>query len=223
MQARSQYSHGPKHLWFALCALLSGANATESAGSCFDITNKPASVLADICADGYGLEFTLDQKGGCNDAPERIKRIIDGFSVFSRLNLTHEQVLTPFEINSGNKIPFLFFGPYTIFTGIPYLLNFLIYSKIYRLKSINKLTKTNPVATVKTSPCKRFISFLTTESTNNFPIPFKLKTDSVTTKPPNKNANSNPITVTVGNNAFLIPCFTITILSNTPFALAVLI
>ncbi len=93
MQARSQYSLRPKHLWFALCALLSGANATE-AGSCFDITSKPrgidAGVLARTCNSSYGLTTIEDTGGGggCNDDPTNIDR----FSVFPHGKLTDEQV-----------------------------------------------------------------------------------------------------------------------------------
>ena len=62
---------------------------------------------------------------------------------------------------------------------------------------------------------------LGTDSTNSRPMPFRLKTCSVTTRPPIRKANSVPMMVMTGSMAFFKVCLTTTMRSCRPLAQAV--
>ena len=73
-----------------------------------------------------------------------------------------------------------------------------------------------------TNACVMVKSDCSTDSTNNLPTPFKLKTCSVTTRPPIRNANSMPMIVITGSMAFFRAWRLTITFSIKPFARAVL-
>ena len=89
------------------------------------------------------------------------------------------------------------------------------------MRSIAKLTTMKNAATSSTSAWTMVKSLRDTACTKSLPMPFRLNTCSVTTRPPIRNANSRPITVTTGSIAFDSACRTTTRRSNTPLARAV--
>ena len=72
-----------------------------------------------------------------------------------------------------------------------------------------------------TSAWASTLSWFCTACTNSRPMPFRLKTCSVTTSPPIRKANSMPIRVTTGSRAFLSAWRLTTICSSRPLARAV--
>ena len=66
------------------------------------------------------------------------------------------------------------------------------------------------------------ISTFSNELTNNFPIPFQPKIYSTKTAPESIEANQPDVVVNTGIKEFLKACFTTTLYSLRPFALATL-